>query len=195
MTEIQDLTNTLRRSHSASFANSAAPERSDALSQIFAQLSSIERAMQRQQHDCFDIVRKDMELYKEKSHNQSDARNFQGWTVASLTLAGGLLAALSPLTETINDMNPTFSELIDSLGGVDSVKKLLDSSSHFTDGIKPVSQVWGEAKISDFETDKQYLELARQRGQQAADQSNTSVDKLLNAALRILDTDSKSKFN
>lgn len=194
MQEIQALNQSLLRTHRPA-ETSPPEEHSDALSQIFANLSRIEQTMRRHQHDCFDVIREDMEQYKKSSRTLHDERNFQGWSTLSLTFAGAFLSILAPCIASINAMDPAFDTLISELGGVESVEKLCGTLSKSTEGLTPVANVWSEAKASAIETDKQFLQLAYSRGQQTADQSNNSVDKLLNAALRLLEIDAKSKFN
>lgn len=172
----------------SSFVEKSQHEEQNALSQIFDLMQAIELLMQQKQRACFDVVREDLKRYQEESAHLTGERNWQGWSVASLTCAGGMLMGLSPLVSSINDLDPTFKTLIDSLGGVEIVKKLCDTGSQFSEGIKPVANVWSEGKIASLQTNEQLLQMAYSQGQRAAEQSSSTVEKLAQAALRLHDS-------
>ena len=168
-------------------------QKKSALSQVFELLNKLSCIMQDNKRDFLDVVRHDLEKYREESDDLSRERNFQGWSVASLTLAGATLLGTSALVSEIAELGPNALDFIDSLGGAESVKKLCEASSQFSDGMKPAVNVFSESRITGKETNKQLLQLAFQRGQQAADQGSNTVEKLVSAALRLYETDARSK--
>lgn len=168
-------------------------QRESALSQVFRLLNTLSQLMQQNKREFLDVVRSDLKSYQEESNNLSLERTFQGWSVASLTLAGATLMGASALVKEISEMGPMALDFIDSLGGVASVEKLCTASSQFSEGMKPVTNAFSDSRITTKETNRQILQIAHQRGQQAADQGNATIEKLISAALRLYETDARSK--
>ncbi|MEN9343433.1 MAG: hypothetical protein RLZZ453_220 [Chlamydiota bacterium] len=160
------------------------------LSQLFSLMQAIQAAMHNNQRDLFDVVREDLDRYKQESQNLSDTRNWQGWSVATLTLVGAFLLGVSPYIDSLKGFDKDFETLITELGGVEAVKKLCDTSSQFSRGMEPVLNVWSEGKVSATEVNKHFMQNAYSQGQSAAEHSNQFVYQIAKNMQDLLDKES-----
>lgn len=139
-----------------------------------------------------DENKQDYALKTDKIKGLMDSK---GWTGLEIGIAAAGLATLATFIPHMGAASDDIKELFDSLGGVDTVKKLFETGSQFAEGAKPVFNTWDDAQLTPEHTGKEFLENNWKQAQEAVRQNKELIPSLLHIVEKVRDEWSETRYD
>ncbi|MBS0604341.1 MAG: hypothetical protein JSS60_04795 [Verrucomicrobia bacterium] len=181
-----------------------------ALDRIFSAIADYSKAMGSLHIDFLDIVRRDIDRFKEMTDKLYGQMQWQAWSVvalssvgASLAIAGSLFpkgaSAANPLSNTRLGANDGISDPVskaltaigDKLRDSEFMRSTCKTAAKTFNGISPAANVWWQSQTTDSESKRELYRLCFQEGQQEKGTFSQETRRAQESALSILQSKSK----
>lgn len=144
------------------------------LVELYALLSSLEALFTLNHKEFVEVAKIEMQRHLGQVKQMQEEKQFCAYSMTALTVVGALCGFAAPFARSFKD-------------GLEAGSKGLMI-------LPQVQSTWTEAKTSPLNAAEQFSQMAFTQGQKAFEQAGGSVEKLIQTAMRIYETDREARF-